>query len=77
MWEASANLKDVININIQLNSFDYKVKVILNFVIERCVDYIRNVHFKADYFTFKLWINLFHVKYLKNLDYYYCLENFI
>ena len=54
MREASANFKDVININIQLNSFDYKVKVILNVVIERCVDYIRNVHFKLGYFTFKL-----------------------
>lgn len=69
MWEASANFKDVININIQLNSFDYMVKVILNVVIEKFVDYIRNVHFKLGYFTFKLWINLFHIKYLKNLDY--------
>jgi len=69
MWEASANFKDVININIQLNFFDYMVKVILNVVIEKFVDYIRNVYFKLGYFTFKLWINLFHINYLKNLDY--------
>lgn len=68
-WVISVNFKDVINIIIQLNSFEYKVIVILTIIIERFVDYIRNVHFKVDYIAFKLLANLFLIKYLKTLNY--------
>ncbi len=69
MWEVSVNFKDVIDIDIQLNSFDYKVKVIHDVIIERFVDYIKNFHFEVDYFTIMQWISLFQVKYFKNLGY--------
>jgi len=68
MSEASADFKDVIDIIIQLDSFEHKENFIFIVIIERPVDYIRNVHFTVDYITFKPLTNLFLLKYLKNLD---------
>ena len=66
--EAFADFKDVIDIIIQLDSFEHKENFIFIVIIERPVDYIRNVHFTVDYTTFKPLTNLFLLKYLKNLD---------
>ena len=52
MSEAFADFKDVIDIIIQLDSFEHKENFIFIVIIERPVDYIRNVHFTVDYTTF-------------------------